>query len=129
MGFIGYSDRDDAGGDRSVRVYLECEENGSGAAAGSVSYIYEMDFVFSGGKAPCRLTGVEDVLALKKFYKLVFSLEERAREHGNDRRKVFASAEDLLEHLGYTRNARDLKDVQLRRRAASGSEEDLDCAR
>ena len=129
MGFIGYSDRDETGGERSVRVYLECqEESESGKAPSAVSFTYQMDFVFYGDKASCKVNGVEDVLALKKFYKLVFSLEERAREHGKDWRNVFSSAEDLLEHLRYTRNARDLKGNVVRRRVASGLDEDIECA-
>ena len=72
-----------------------------------ISYTYAVDVRFPGGKAPCRFRGVDQVLVLKKFYKLVHSLEERAREHGNPREKILESVEGLLEHLRYTRNARD----------------------
>ena len=115
MGFIGYSEKQPAGGERIVRIFLECrlECRENTAAQGSADGSEEItcgdavDVVFSGGKAPCRLRGVDGVLVLKKFYKLVFSLEERAREHGNDWREVMESQERLLEHLRYTRNARD----------------------
>ena len=109
MGFIGYLAKREGPADQIVRVFLECRENGSEPPV--VSYTYAVDVIFPGGKPPCRLRGVEEVLALKKFYKLFHSLEERAREHGNPREKVVESAEGLLEHLGYTRNARDFTNV------------------
>lgn len=95
MGFIGYQ----RNGDR-VRIYLECAERPDGA----VEHSYAVDVLFS---PAVRLEGVNDILALKKFYKLVNSLEERAREHGRERTGVFASPESLLEHLAWTRNARE----------------------
>jgi hypothetical protein len=55
---------------------------------------------------------VDGILVLKKFYKLVHSLEERAREHGNDRLQALGSVEGLLEHLSYTRNARDFAGLE-----------------
>ena len=91
--------------DEVVRIFLECRESASEPPA--VSYTYAVDVIFPDGEPPCRLRGIEEVLALKKFYKLVFSLEERAREHGNPRERVVESAEGLLEHLGYTRTARN----------------------
>ena len=103
MGFIGYQKQREVNGDEVVRIYLECEEK----PASEIACGYAVDVIFAGGGAPCRLRGVEGVLVLKKFYKLLFSLEERAREHGNDWRAVMESAERLLEHLRYTRNARD----------------------
>lgn len=111
MGFIGYrreregdfpghSQRDS---EEVVRIYLECSDHREKAVACN----FAVDVVFPSRAAPCRLRGIDSVLALKKFYKLVFSLEERAREHGNDWRSVMESPERLLEHLRYTRNARD----------------------
>lgn len=123
MGFIGYRYGREGTSDEVVRIYLECrgedsDRKGSGGAEG-VSYTYAVDAVFEGGKPPCRLRGVDGVLVLKKFYKLVNSLEERAREHGHDRHEAMESARGLLEHLGYTRNARDLAGMaEPRRRAA-----------
>ena len=102
MGFIGYRFIGDRGlGDR-VRIFLECsdEENG-------VSCTYPVDIVFS-AKEEVRIEGVSDVFALKKFYKLVNSLEERAREQGRERQVIFRTAEDLLDHLRLTRNSREL---------------------
>ncbi len=95
MGFIGYQ-RD---GHR-VRIFLECAD----LPDERVEYSYAVD-VFFGHQV--RLEGVSGILALKKFYKLVNSLEERARERGRDRTGVFASPESLLEHLAWTRNARE----------------------
>ena len=116
VGFIGYRHECIAGPDELVRIFLECREESSlavpGAASASperpgIECSYVVDVIFPRGNAPCRLRGVEGVLALKKFYKLVFSLEERAREHSNDWRLVMASSENLLKHLAYTRNARN----------------------
>ena len=110
MGFIGYQSGRQ-GTDETVRIYMGCQEDAASheplrSGRGTVSYGYAVDVVFPGGEAPCRLRGVDDILMLKKFYKVVFSLEERAREHGHEFRVVFASPQRLLEHLGYTRNAR-----------------------
>ena len=115
MGFIGYMTKQ-GGDDKIVRIFMECRESSdqgtpvadrTGKILPNIRYTYAVDVVFPGGKAPCRLRGVDGILALKKFYKLIQSLEERAREHGNSREKVAESAEGLLEHLAYTRNARD----------------------
>ena len=92
----------------AVRVYMECREMECREDAPTFSCGYVVDVLFPSGGEPCRLRGVDSVLALKKFYKLVFSLEERAREHGNEWRSVMESPEKLLEHLRYTRNARDV---------------------
>ncbi len=113
MGFIGYGSGRE-GADETVRIYLECQEEAvsqepARPGLGKVSYRDAVDVVFPGGEAPCRLRGVDDILVLKKFYKVVFSLEERAREHGHEFRVVFASPQRLVEHLGYTRNARAFK--------------------
>jgi hypothetical protein len=102
MGFIGYR-QSVQDGTNTVRIYLECRDEAGGSL---VTCGYSVDVVFS-GSAPCRLRGVDGVLVMKKFYKLLFSLEERARERGNDWRGVMTSPERLLEHLRYTRNARD----------------------
>ena len=83
---------------------MECRDE----SPSSISCGYVVDVIFPRGGAACQLRGLDGVLALKKFYKLVFSLEERARERGNEWRSVMESADRLLEHLGYTRNARDL---------------------
>jgi hypothetical protein len=99
VGFIAYQLLDGL----TARIFLECEDEGLG-----VSYTHAVDVHFSAGEHGCRLSGVDTILALKKFYKLVFSLEERAREHGGDWRAVFNSADKLIEHLDYTRNVRRL---------------------
>ena len=99
MGFIGYRRHNEG-----VRIFLECSEPG----AGDVSCTYPVDVIFSGQTV--RLEGVRDIFALKKFYKLVNSLEERAREHRRQRQVVFRSPEDLLEHLRLTRNSREFTD-------------------
>jgi len=125
VGFIGYLYRregsNEGANDEVVRIFLECREqvNEHGQAEYtpaekplSLSYTYAVDVVFPGGKPPCRLRGVDGILALKKFYKLVNSLEERAREHGNDREKALSSAAGLLEHLAYTRNARNFTGLE-----------------
>jgi len=126
LGFIGYSEPQRAGEEGVVRIFLECRENAAaeGAAAGSAAITCgdAVDVIFSGGGAPCRLRGVDGVLVLKKFYKLVFSLEERAREHGNDWRAVMQSPDRLLEHLRYTLNARDFTGQSEPRRAARPAE-------
>jgi hypothetical protein len=102
MGFIGYRFIGDRRlGDR-VRMFLECSDRENG-----VSSTYPVDVVFS-AKADVRIEGVTDVFALKKFYKLVNSLEERAREHGRERQVIFRTPEDLLDHLRLTRNSREL---------------------
>ena len=97
MGFIGYR-RHSAG----IRIFLECTESGESAAS---TCTYPVDVVFAPGGA--RFDGVRDVFALKKFYKLVNALEERAREHDRNREVVMRSAEDLIEHLRLIRNARE----------------------
>ncbi|MBI1955199.1 MAG: hypothetical protein HYS38_02285 [Acidobacteria bacterium] len=134
MGFIGYMVKKEGKHDQFVRIFLECQEeatqnpNASGKIS-RASYTYVVDVVFPGGMPPCRLEGIDNVLALKKFYKLVFSLEERAREHGNDRNKALNSVEGLLEHLAYTRNARDFTGQQEpRRRDAPETTFAMDCA-
>lgn len=96
MGFIGYR-RQDA----RVRIFLECSES----EPGRVTCTYPVDVVFAGQGV--RLEGVSDIFALKKFYKLVNSLEERAREQNRDRQVVFRSPEDLLAHLRLTRNSHE----------------------
>ena len=109
MGFIAYQVLGEADRPRRVRILMECQqEPGADAAENEVSYSYAVDVQFLPGQPGCTLHGIEEILALKKFYKLVFSLEERAREHGNDWAQVFASAEALIEHLDFTRNARRL---------------------
>ena len=131
MGFIGYQvRRGPASEERSVyvvRIFLECRENSvdgnSGAKSGeeprsAISYTYAVDVEFPSGNSPCRFQGVDGVLVLKKFYKLVNSLEERAREHGNPRQMPLESVEALLEHLRYTRNARDLTGLEEPSRSA-----------
>jgi hypothetical protein len=126
VGFIGYRRQQEGSRDAAVRIYLECCEEPSsiGPRAGSpaVSCGYAVDVFFPEGRAPCSLRGVDDVLALKKFYKLVFSLEERAREHGNDWRSVMKSPQALLEHLSYTRNARDFAGLDEPLVSRSGNE-------
>ena len=123
MGFIGYRFRREGESDEVVRIFLECREEAPSVEPDSgphgVSYTYAVDVVFPEGRRPCRLRGVDGVLVLKKFYKLVNSLEERAREHGNDRREAMDTVQGLLQHLAYTRNALDLAgSVEPRRRAA-----------
>ena len=126
MGFIAYRLVKGEDGPAGVRIYLECHEETDpalpagvhDAASPQISYSYAVDAQFAANQSGCSLSGVEDILALKKFYKFVFSLEERARERGGDWRDVFCSEESLIEHLGYTRNARLLSD-EPRRRAAS----------
>jgi hypothetical protein len=98
VGFIGY--RRDG---NVVRVFLECSESSGEAEA--LSCTYPIDLIFTSGGA--RLEGVSDVFALKKFYKLVNSLEERAREQGRERQVILRSPEDLLEHLRLTNNSRE----------------------
>jgi hypothetical protein len=95
VGFIGY--RRDG---NVVRVFLECSESGE-----AVSCTYPIDVMFTSSGA--RFEGVIDVFALKKFYKLVNSLEERAREQGRERQVILGSPEDLLEHLRLTNNSRE----------------------
>ena len=125
MGFIGYRQQREVNGDEVVRIYLECEEK----PVSEIACGYAVDVIFAGGGAPCRLRGVEGVLVLKKFYKLLFSLEERAREHGNDWRAVMESAERLLEHLRYTRNGRDFTGgAEPRLRTAGRELADPECA-
>jgi hypothetical protein len=94
MGFIGYTREEN-----TVRIFLECAEPG-----GECQYGYAVEALFDGG---VELRGINSVLCLKKFYKLVHSLEERAREHGREWQRVFESPESLLEHLAWTRNARE----------------------
>jgi hypothetical protein len=123
VGFIGYRFGREGNSDEVVRIFLECREETPAETArnglNGISYTYAVDVVFPGGRPPCRLRGVDGVLVLKKFYKLVNSLEERAREHGNDRHQAMDSVQGLLEHLAYTRNARDLAgSVEPRRRVA-----------
>jgi hypothetical protein len=100
MGFIGYRQLDD-----TVRVFLECSDAGDGA----VSCTYAIDTIFA-RPGDIRFEGVNDVFALKKFYKLINSLEERAREQGRDRQVILRSPEDFLEHLRLTNNSRELPD-------------------
>lgn len=138
MGFIAYRLLQAEGGPAGVRMYLECCEETdlarpSGVPAGGaprISYSYAVDARFSTDRPGCTLSGVEDILALKKFYKLAFSLEERARERGGDWREVFCSEASLIEHLGYTRNARLLSDDQdePRQRADSDALPQIHCA-
>jgi len=69
--------------------------------------------VFDAGSA--RFEGVADVFALKKFYKLMNSLEERAREHGRARQIILRSPDDMVEHLRLTNNSRELAEDPPRR--------------
>ncbi len=103
MGFIGYLRDGDA-----VRIFLECTDH---------DYTYAVDVVC--GVRP-ELRGVADILCLKKFYKLVNSLEERARERGRDWQRVFASPENLMEHLAWTRNAKEFAPASPPQRRRSG---------
>lgn len=105
MGFIAYQVLGDFDAIRRVRIYLECQDE---PADEETSYSNAVDVEFVPGRAGCTLHGIHEILTLKKFYKLVFSLEERARERGHDWREVFASEQALVEHLDYTRNARKL---------------------
>ena len=97
VGFIGYR----RGHDTAVRVFLECSDSG-----GEVSCTYPIEVIFTAHGGP-RFEGGSDVFALKKFYKLVNSLEERAREHGRERQVILRSPEDLIEHLRLTNNSRE----------------------
>ena len=130
MGFIGYLHRREDLDDEVVRVFLECRKDiqpcdpvvdPSGEPRLGIFYTYAVDVVFPGGKVPCHLRGVDGILVLKKIYKLVNSLEERAREHGNDRLKALGSVGGLLEHLSYTRNARDFSGLEEPRLAPTGN--------
>ena len=109
MGFIAYQVLGDFDGARRVRIFLECQSAKDAAPDGdAISYSFAVDVEFVPGQPRCVLHGVDQILALKKFYKLVFSLEERARERGNDWQGVFASPAALVEHLDYTKNSRRL---------------------
>jgi hypothetical protein len=130
VGFIGYLHEREGRDDEVVRIFLECREDKShdpgkdpsGKPPLGVCYTNAVDVVFPSGKHPCCLRGVDGILVLKKFYKLISSLEERAREHGNDRQKVLESVESLLEHLTYTRNARDFTGLEEPRPDRSATE-------
>ena len=104
MGFIGYRRHDNA-----VRVFLECSDS-----SGAVSCTYPIDVIFTDHGGP-RFEGVSDVFALKKFYKLVNSLEERARECSRERQVILRSPEDLLVHLRLTKNSREFTEDPPRR--------------
>ena len=119
MGFIAYQRLDTGDNSQAVRIYLECMDqpapDGTARTVRSISgsglsFSFAVDLLFPEGDRPCELCGIDGILPLKKFYKLLFSLEERAREHGNDWKDVTGSLASLLEHLRYTRNARDLTD-------------------
>jgi hypothetical protein len=127
VGFIGYRRQETVGTRAIVRIYMECREE---AAAGNSRIVCGdvVDVEFPEDGASCRLHGVDNVLALKKFYKVVFSLEERAREHGNDWRCVMESPERLLEHLRYTRNARDFTRKDEPQRGRGSEKTDVECA-
>lgn len=136
MGFIGYLVQEANGNDPSVRIFLECRDLDSAPKRGTknpsnqagISYTYAVDVVFPKGRPPCRLHGVKDVLSLKKFYKVISSLEERAREHGNPRQAPLESIRGFVEHLRYTRNARDLREAsKLSRRPSADAERDWGC--
>jgi hypothetical protein len=99
MGFIAYQLLEES----TVRIFMECEDEGE-----AMSYTQAVNVHFGGPGSSCRLSEVDNILALKKFYKLVFSLEERARERGHDWRSVFTSRDKVIEHLEYTRNVRRL---------------------
>ncbi|MBI4459605.1 MAG: hypothetical protein HY648_06060 [Acidobacteria bacterium] len=133
MGFVGYALRAEAENHRIVRIFLECQEDSKREPEASnnlrlFSCTYAIDFIFPGGDSSCRLDGVNDILALKKFYKLVHSLEERAREHGNDRSTPLRSPEGLLQHLAFTRNARDFTGQEEPRRRRQTPASAVDCA-
>jgi hypothetical protein len=117
MGFIGYLV--EYSENPVVRVFMECnDEPGEREAVPGegISYTYAVDVIFPNDRPPCRLSGLDDILSLKKFYKVISSLEERAREHGNSRQAPLESIGGFVEHLRYTRNARDLAGVRLSRR-------------
>jgi hypothetical protein len=97
MGFIGYRRFDN-----TVRLFLECSD-----ADDTTSCTYSIDVIFT-KLGYATFEGVTDVFALKKFYKLVNSLEERAREQGRDRDVILRSPADLVEHLRLTKNSREL---------------------
>jgi len=130
MGFIGYRFGREGNSDEVVRIFLECREETRAETASNglngISYTYAVDVVFPEGKPPCRLRGIDDVLVLKKFYKLVNSLEERAREHGNDRHEAMDSVQGLRKHLAYTRNARDLTGTAEPRRGVADEQDVAD---
>jgi hypothetical protein len=131
MGFIGYRREQPEGVDAVVRIYLECRETPVAASTESsqIACGDAVDVLFPSGGGPCKLRGVDGVLVLKKFYKLLFSLEERAREHGNDWRSVMSSPGRLLEHLRYTRNARDFTGQDEPQCVArSGQQDEPECA-
>lgn len=73
---------------------------------GNLRYTYAIDFVFSGPGEGCLIRGADSVPAVKKLFKLIQSLETRAREAHLNRKLVFASAENLLAMLARTRQAR-----------------------
>jgi hypothetical protein len=108
MGFIAYRRLDDR-----VRMFLECSDE----EGGGISCTYPVDLIFD---RTVRIEGVTDVFALKKFYKLFNSLEERAREQGRDREVILRSPEDLIEHLRLTRNSRELTEDPPSRLPVSG---------
>jgi hypothetical protein len=83
-------------------MFLECADSGP-----AVSCTYPIAVIFTAKGGP-RFEGVTNVFALKKFYKLVNSLEERAREQGRERQIILRSPEDLMEHLRLTNNSREL---------------------
>jgi hypothetical protein len=108
VGFIGYRRHNNA-----VRVFLECLD-----IEDRLSCSYPIDVIFT-EHGDARFEGVSDVFALKKFYKLVNSLEERARECGRERQIILRSAEDLLEHLRLTKNSREFTEDPFPRKPRS----------
>lgn len=104
MVFIGFEKRNDG-----VRIYLECTEAHDAAGNVAATRGYPIDVIFNepGG---VRFEGVNTVYTLRKFAKLVATLEERARERSGDREFVFRSVGELLELLRLLKNAREFEE-------------------
>jgi hypothetical protein len=81
-----------------VTIFLNCRDEADFESA--------VDVIFEENE-PARFDGIDGLSVIKKFNRLIGSLEERAREEKASRGQVFQSANDLIYFLSRVKNSKE----------------------
>ncbi len=118
MGFIGYiAKRGVASGQDLVRIFLNCDEKPLTGAPTipepvtlrppeAIHFLHAVDVIFDHKGDGCRLRGLDTVSAVRKFNRLLGSLDGRARKQNRDPNTMFRSSDEFLAVLARVKNVR-----------------------
>ncbi len=118
MGFIGYAVQRGMGpGQVLVRIFLNCDEKPLAELPTipepvtlrppeAIHFLHAVDVVFDHKGDRCRFRGLDTISAVRKFNRLLGSLDERAREHNRDPNTMFRSSDEFLAVLARVKNVR-----------------------